>query len=87
VSEAPGSHQNRYQKCREGGRWIDVIRRSQADRHVLPNRVGETDLAQKRNENRDPAKWGHGAFCLAQNQSLIRQQGVDLARDWFVRPV
>jgi hypothetical protein len=34
---------------------------------------------------RDPAKRGHGALRLAQNQPLIRPQGGDLARDWFVR--
>ncbi len=57
------------------------------DRHVLPNRFHEADFVQKGNENRDPAKWGHGALRLAQDQSLIRQQSVDLALDWFVRCV
>jgi hypothetical protein len=81
VSEASGSYQYRYQEGRECGGWIDVIRRSQTDRHVLPNRFHEADLVQEGNENRDPAKGGHGALRLAQDQSLIRQQGVDLARD------
>jgi hypothetical protein len=54
---------------------------------MLPNCLYEADLAQKGNENRDPSKGGHGALRLAQNQPLIRQQGGDLARDWFVRRV
>jgi hypothetical protein len=54
---------------------------------VLPNCFHEADFAQKGNENRDPSKWGHGALRLAQNQPLIRQQSIDLARDWFVRRV
>ena len=87
VSETSGSHQHRYQKGREGGSGIDVIRRPPADRHVLPNRFHKTDFVQKGNENRDPAKWGHGTLRLAQDQSLIRQQGVDRTRDWFVRCV
>jgi hypothetical protein len=54
---------------------------------VLPNRFHEADFAQKGNENRDPSKRGHGALRLAQDQSLIREQSIDLARDWFVRRV
>jgi len=79
MSEASGSHQ---QECCE-----DVIRRPPANRHVLPNRLHKADLAEKRNENRDTAKRGHGALRLAQDQPLIRQQGGDLARNWFVRRV
>jgi hypothetical protein len=51
---------------------------------VLPNRFHEADFVQEGNESRDPAKWSHGTSRLAQGQPLIRQQGVDLARDWFV---
>src|SRR3954453_9150588 len=87
VSEASGAHQNRYQEGREGGSWIDVIRRSPMDRHMLPNRFHEADFVQEGKENRHPAKWGHGALRLAQDQSRIRQQGIDLARDCFVRCV
>src|SRR5260370_21855805 len=54
---------------------------------MLPNRFHKADLAQKGNENRDPSKRGHGALRLAQDQPLIRQQGGDLARNWFVRRV
>ena len=64
-----------------------MIRRPPTDRHVLPNRLHEADFVQKENENRDPAKGGHGALRLAQDQPLVRQQGVDLAWDWFVRYV
>src|SRR6266446_4234305 len=87
MSEASGSHQHRYQERCEGGSRIDVIRRPPANRHVLPNRLHKADLAEKRNENRDTATRGHGALRLAQDQPLIRQQGGDLARDWFVRRV
>jgi hypothetical protein len=38
---------------------------------VLPKRLHEADLFQKRNENRDPAERGHGALRLAQDQPLI----------------
>ena len=47
VSEASGSHQHRHQEGREGGSWIDVIRRPPTDRHVLPNRFHQADLVQE----------------------------------------
>lgn len=74
MSEASGPHQNRYQERRESGSRLDVIRRFPADRHVLPNHFHKADLAQKRNENRDPAELGRGALRVAQYRSLIRQQ-------------
>jgi hypothetical protein len=51
---------------------------------MLPNRLHEADLAQERNENRDPAERGPGTSHLAQDQPLIRQHGGDLARDWSI---
>jgi hypothetical protein len=87
MSEASGPHQHRHQECREGESRIDLIGRLEADRHVLPNCLHEADSFQERNENRDPAERGHSTLRLAQDQPLIRQQGVDLTRDWFVRRV
>ena len=85
VSEAPGPHQHRYQEgCKSGSR-IDMIGRTPANRHVLPNRFHQADLVQESYENCNPAEWRYGSLRLAQNQSLILQQGVDLAPDWFVR--
>jgi len=81
MSETPGSYQHRHQKRGEGASGIDVIRRLPADRHLLPHRLHEADLGQKGNENCDTAKRGHSALRLAQDQPLLGQQGVDLARD------
>jgi hypothetical protein len=85
VSEASGSHQHRDQKRCERTGWINVIRRSPSDRHVLPNRFHKADFVQEGNENRDPSE-GVTASCVS-DQSLVRQQGVDLALEWFVRCV
>jgi hypothetical protein len=88
VSEASGSHQHRYQKGREGGSWINVIRRPPADRHVLPNRFHEADFVQEENENRDPAKWVT-ARCVSRRinrssdnkASISRGTGLSAASD------
>jgi hypothetical protein len=87
VRKPSGAHQHRYQESGESESRVDVIWRFPADRHVLANRLHKANLAKKGEENRDPAEGGHGALRLAQDQPLIRQQGSDLARDWFVRRV
>jgi len=84
VSETPRSAST-DQEAGESGTRIDLIRRTPTNWHVLPNRFHKTDFVQERNENRNPAKWRYSTLRLTQDQSLARQQGVDLVRDWFVR--
>src|SRR5580658_5922163 len=54
---------------------------------MLPDRRYKADLAQKRDEHRDSSERSHGALGFPQDHPLIRQQGVDLARDRFVRSI
>src|SRR3954454_6697610 len=46
------AHQHRHQKRGERGRWLDLIRRSPADRHTLPKLLHEINLAQVSDKNR-----------------------------------
>ena len=81
MGKASGSCQYGYEKRCESCRGIDVVRRLQLDRHVLPKLLDKPQLVKEGYKNRNPAQRGHGTLRLAQNQTLVRKQGVDLARD------
>jgi len=81
MGKASGSCQYGYEKRDKGCGGIDVVRRLQLDRHVLPKLLDKPQLVKESHKNRNPAQRGHGTLRLAQNQPLVRQQGADLARD------
>ena len=72
VSETFGAEQYRDQKRSKRDRGVDLIRRSPANRHALPNFLYKSNLAEVGDEDRYAAERGNRSAGLPQNQPLIR---------------
>jgi hypothetical protein len=72
MGKAFAARQHRHQETHQRSRRFDVIRRSPANRPLLPYLLYKADPAEKRNENREAVERSHYALGLAQDQPFIR---------------